>query len=203
MKKTKKEEPLSGWKILTTRASKQSGGLAGPLREMGAEVIEIPTIEIKPPKSFKALDTALDRIEQYDWLILTSVNGVEALFARIKKLRIALGMLKRLQVAAIGPATKRKIEEHGLQVTVTPERYIAESVVEALKGKTEGKRVLLVRAKIARDVLPNELRKAGARVDVAEGYETHVPKAAKAKLNRLFADNAARPDVVTFTGSST
>lgn len=195
--------PLSGWKILTTRASKQSGGLAGPLREMGAEVFEIPTIEIKPPKSFKALDTALDRIEQYDWLILTSVNGVEALFARIKKLRIASGMLKRLQVAAIGPATKREIEARGLQVTVTPEKYIAESVVEALKGKTEGKRVLLVRAKIARDVLPNELRKAGARVDVAEAYETHVPKAAKAKLNRLFVSDATRPDIVTFTSSST
>lgn len=195
--------PLNGWKILTTRASKQSGGLAKPLRDMGAEVIEIPTILIKPPKSFKALDTALDRIEQYDWLILTSVNGVEALFARFKKLGIALGMLKRLQVAAIGPATKREIEERGLQVTVTPERYIAESVVEALKGKTEGKRVLLVRAKVARDVLPTELKKAGARVDVAEAYETHVPKAAKSKLNRLFVSNATRPDIVTFTSSST
>ena len=116
--------PLSGWKILTTRAGKQSGGLAGPLREMGAEVVEIPTIEIKPPKSFKALDTALNRIEIYDWLILTSVNGVEAMFARFKKLGIPPGMLKRLQVAAIGPATKREIEAQGLQVAVTPEKLI-------------------------------------------------------------------------------
>src|SRR5258708_15392114 len=134
---SKKEEPLSGWRILTTRASKQSAGLAGPLRELGAEVIEIPTIEIKPPRSYKALDSALRNISKYDWLILTSVNGVEALFARLKKLRISPGKLKHLQVAAIGPATQREIENQGLQVAVTPEKYIAESVVKALKGKTE------------------------------------------------------------------
>src|SRR6478672_6952695 len=107
------EEPLSGWRILTTRASKQSGGLAEPLREMGAEVIEIPTIEIKPPSSYKALDAALKNVSKYDWLILTSVNGVEALFARLKKLRIAPAKLAHLQVAAIGPATEREIEKQG------------------------------------------------------------------------------------------
>jgi len=198
-----KEKPLTGWRILTTRASKQSGGLASPLRELGAEVIEIPTIEIKPPRSYKALDSAVRNIGKYDWLILTSVNGVEALFARLKKLRIAAEKLEQLQIAAIGPATQREIEKHGLKVAMTPEKYIAESVVEALKGETKGKRVLLVRAKVARDVLPNELRKAGAKVDVAEAYETHVPARAKAKLNQLFANHSARPDVVTFTSSST
>jgi uroporphyrinogen-III synthase len=199
----KAEEPLSGWRILTTRASKQSGGLAAPLREMGAEVIEIPTIEIKPPTSYKALDAALKNIAKYDWLILTSVNGVEALFARLKKLRIAPEKLAHLQVAAIGPATQREIENNGLEVAVTPDRYVAEAVVEALRGKTQAKRVLLVRAKVARDVLPTELRKSGAKVDVAEAYETHVPKGAKAKLNRLFSNDTSRPDIVTFTSSST
>jgi len=198
-----KEEPLSGWRILTTRASKQSGGLAAPLREMGAEVVEIPTIEIKPPSSYKALNAALKNISKYDWLILTSVNGVESLFARLKKLRIPSAKLAHLQVAAIGPATQREIEKQGVTVAVTPDRYVAEAVVEALKGKTKGKRVLLVRAKVARDVLPTELRKSGARVDVAEAYETHVPKAAKAKLNRLFSNDTSRPDIVTFTSSST
>jgi uroporphyrinogen-III synthase len=202
-KSAKQEEPLSGWRILTTRASKQSGGLAVPLREMGAEVIEIPTIEIKPPTSYKVLDAALKNIAKYDWLILTSVNGVEALFSRLKKLRITAEKLKHLEVAAIGPATQREIEAHGLKVAVTPEKYIAESVVEALKGRTKGKRVLLIRAKVARDVLPVELRKSGAKVDVAEAYETHVPKAAKAKLNRLFSNDTSRPDIVTFTSSST
>jgi uroporphyrinogen-III synthase len=199
----KTEEPLSGWRVLTTRASKQSGGLAAPLREMGAEVIEIPTIEIKPPPSYKVLDAALKNIAKYDWLILTSVNGVEALFARLKKLRIAPEKLAHLQVAAIGPATQREIEKNGLKVSVTPDRYIAEAVVEALTGKTQAKRVLLVRAKVARDVLPLELRKSGAKVDVAEAYETHVPKGAKAKLNRLFSNDTSRPDIVTFTSSST
>src|SRR6476646_3174710 len=197
------EEPLSGWRILTTRASKQSGGLAEPLREMGAEVIEIPTIEIKPPSSYKALDAALGNIAKYGWLILTSVNGVEAFFARLKKLRIAPDNLAHLQVAAIGPATQREIEEQGLKVAVTPDRYVAEAVVEALKDKTKGNRVLLVRAKVARDVLPIELRKSGAKVDVAEAYETHVPTGAKAKLNRLFSNDTSRPDIVTFTSSST
>jgi uroporphyrinogen-III synthase len=136
-------------------------------------------------------------------LILTSVNGVEALFSRLKKLRIAPARLAHLQVAAIGPATQREIESHGLRVMVTPEKYVAESVVQALKDRTRGKRVLLVRAKVARDVLPNELKKAGAKVDVAEAYETHVPRGAKAKLNRLFSNDSSRPDIVTFTSSST
>lgn len=202
-KSLKKEEPLSGWRILTTRASKQSGGLAGPLRDLGAEVIEIPTIEIKPPRSFKAIDASLKKISQFDWLILTSVNGVEALFARLPKLNITAQSLLHLQIAAIGPATKKEIESHGLPVTVTPEKYVAESVVEALKGKTEGKRVLLVRAKVARDVLPTKLRKSGARLTIAEAYETHVPKGSRARLNQLFSNDSARPDIVTFTSSST
>jgi len=198
-----KENPLQGWRILTTRAGKQSGGLSKPLRDLGAEVIEIPTIEIKPPHSYQALDTALGNIEKYDWLILTSVNGVEALFARLEHLHIAPEKLNHLHIAAIGPATQREIERHGLKVDITPEKYVAESVVEALRGKTEGKRILLVRAKVARDVLPIELSRAGATVDVAEAYETIVPPEAKDRLNQLFANEATRPKVVTFTSSST
>jgi uroporphyrinogen-III synthase len=195
--------PLSGWRILTTRASKQSGGLARPLRELGADVVEIPTIEIKPPESYKPLDDALRNIAKYEWLILTSVNGVEALSARMKKLKIAADQLKHLQIAAIGPATQKSIEALGLKVAVTPEKYIAESVVDALRGKTESKRVLLARAKVARDVLPNELKKAGVLLDVVEAYETVVPAGAKTKLQSLFSGKAARPDIVTFTSSST
>jgi uroporphyrinogen-III synthase len=195
--------PLTGWRILTTRASKQSGGLAKPLRELGAEVIEIPTIQINPPSSYKPLDSALKKISDYDWLILTSVNGVEAVFDRLKKLKMPVSALGHLQIAAIGPATKKAIEAQGLTVAVTPEKYIAESVVEALRGKTEGRRILLARAKVARDVLPNELKKAGVKLDVVEAYETRVPAGAKNKLQRVFADHDRRPDVVTFTSSST
>jgi uroporphyrinogen-III synthase len=203
MRKPEMRKPLHGWRILTTRASKQSGGLARPLRDLGAEVVEIPTIEIRPPRSYKRLDDALGGIAGYHWLILTSVNGVEPLFARMKKLRVSAAELGHLQIAAIGPATRREIEARGLKVAITPEKYIAESVVEALCGQVEGRRVLLVRAKVARDILPVELRKAGAHVDVAEAYETKIPALAKSRLKKLFARPEGRPHVATFTSSST
>ncbi len=196
-------QPLHGWRILTTRASKQSGGLAAPLRELGAEVVEIPTIEIRPLSSYQPLDDALKNIKNYDWLLLTSVNGVEAVFARLKRLKMSAKDLEHLQIAAIGPATQIAIETQGLKVAVTPAKYIAESVVEALRGKTEGKRALLARAKVARDVLPTELKKAGVLLDVVEAYETKVPEGAKVKLQKLFSSSTERPDIVTFTSSST
>lgn len=196
-------QPLLGWRILTTRASKQSGGLAAPLRDLGAEVIEIPTIEIRPPESFEPLDSALKNISNYDWLLLTSVNGVEAVFARLKNLGLPSSALQNLEIAAIGPATQKAIEEQGHKVSVTPGKYVAEAVVEALRGKTEGKRVLLARAKVARDVLPNELKAAGVLLDVVEAYETRVPTGTEAKLQKLFSSKVYRPDIVTFTSSST
>ena len=196
-------QPLTGWRILTTRASKQSGGLARPLRELGAEVVEIPTIEIKPPESWQPLDRALGEIATYEWLILTSVNGMDAVVERLKKLKIPIDQLKHLQIAAIGPATQKAIETQGLKVAVTPQKYIAESVVEALRGKTEGKGVLLARAKVARDVLPTELKNAGVLLDVVEAYETVIPAGAQAKLQNLFSGRTPRPDIVTFTSSST
>lgn len=196
-------QPLLGWRILTTRASKQSGGLAAPLRELGAEVIEVPTIEINPPSSYQPLDTALKNVKDYHWLVLTSVNGVDAVFSRLKELRMGANDLQHLQIAAIGPATQKAIEAHGLKVAVTPAKYIAESVVEALRGRTEGKRVLLARAKIARDVLPRELEKAGVQLDVVEAYETKVPVGASSQLQKLFSGPAQRPHIVTFTSSST
>jgi uroporphyrinogen-III synthase len=196
-------QPLLGWRILTTRAGRQSGGLAAPLRDLGAEVIEIPTIEITPPSSYEPLDNALKNIKQYQWLVLTSVNGVDAVFARIEKLGMSANDLQHLHIAAIGPATQKGIEAHGLKVAVTPAKYIAESVVEALRGRTEGKRVLLARAKVARDVLPNELKKAGVQLDVVEAYETKVPAGAGSRLQDLFSDPKQRPHIVTFTSSST
>lgn len=197
------DKPLDGWRVLITRASKQADGLAEPLRELGAHVIEVPTIEIEPPRSYAPLDQALRQIDQYDWLVLTSVNGAEALFDRLKRLKLSKARLKHLQIAAIGPATQKAIESQGLKVQVTPEKYIAESVVEALRDRTKGKRLLLVRARIARDVLPNELKKSAAVVDVIEAYETKVPAGAQQKLEKIFSAKAGRPNVITFTSSST
>jgi uroporphyrinogen-III synthase len=198
------KNPMHGWRVLVTRASGQAHGLSGPLRDLGAEVVEIPTIEISPPESYAALDHALLKIDHYDTLILTSVNGVEALFYRYNRMGLPVVDMQHLLVVAIGPATAAAIQSEGLSVSIVPEKYIAESVVEALRGKLfKNSRVLLVRAKVARDVLPDELRKGGAQVDVIEAYETKVPADAKDKLEQLFADRAARPHIITFTSSST
>jgi len=108
-----------------------------------------------------------------------------------------------LRIAAIGPATKKAIEQRGAKVDVVPKEYIAESVVRSLKKKVKGMRVLLVRAKVARDVIPNELRKAGAHVDVVEAYETVVPQSSRARLRAALKNPKKRPHLVTFTSSST
>jgi uroporphyrinogen-III synthase len=199
-----KAKPLGGWRILITRASRQAFGLSQPLRERGAEVIEIPTIEIVSAGSYAALDNALIKIDHYDTLILTSVNGVEVLFERYNRLGLPIVDMQHLLVVAIGPATARAIQSEGLGVSIVPEKYVAESVIEALRGKIfKTSRVLLVRAKVARDLLPDELRKAGASVDVIEAYETKVPEGAANKLKDLFASLSRKPHMVTFTSSST
>jgi len=173
------------------------------LRGLGARVIEIPFIEIRKPQSFAPMDEALKSLKNYDWLILTSANGVEAMWNRLRRLRITRRQLKHLQIAAIGPATKKAIVKHGLKVKMVPEEYVAESVVKGLKDKVHGKRVLLVRATVARDVIPDSLRAAGAQVDVVEAYETVVPEKSKTRLRAIMKKKEERPHVVTFTSSST
>lgn len=223
---------LKGIRVLVGRARHQAGALSAELRQLGADVIEIPFIEIRKPQSFRALDTALKNLASYDWLILTSANGVEAMWERMAKLRLpeigqnsrsstnregheytraakrrktnaALAAEDQMHVAAIGPATKKAIEKRGLKVDVVPEEYIAESVVRSLKKKVKGKSVLLVRAKVARDVIPRELRKAGAQVEVVEAYETVVAHSSRRRLQTALKNPKRRPHVVTFTSSST
>lgn len=223
--KSQKVQPLRGIRILVGRARHQAGALSAELRKLGAQVIEIPFIEIRKPRSFRPLDSALKNLASYDWLILTSVNGVDAMWERMEKLRPGAknwegrGLSRsiarqersgaiapagsRLRIAAIGPATKKSIEQRGLKVDVVPREYVAESVVRSLKKKATGKRVLLVRAKVARDVIPRELRKAGAQVDVVEAYETIVPLSSRRRLQAALKNPKRRPHVVTFTSSST
>lgn len=203
MRKPNENHPLTGTRILVGRARHQAGSLSSSLRSLGASVLEIPFIEIQKPESFEPMDEALRNLATYDWLILTSANGVEAMWARLRRLRIARGKLKRLKIAAIGPATKRAIVKHGLKVKMMPEEYVAESVVEGLRDQVKGRRILLVRAKVARDVIPESLRKAGAEVDVVEAYETVVPERSKPRLRELMKSAKRRPHVVTFTSSST
>ena len=202
MSQSSNELPLAGCRVLVSRARKQAGGLSSLLRDLGCQVIEIPFIEIRKPSSYKPLDTALQNLADYDWLILTSINGVQAMFERMEKKKVATSSLAHLKIAAIGPATKSAIEKHGLHVTVTPKEYVAESVVASLHKRVNGKRVLLVRAKVARDVIPRELRKAGAQVEVVEAYETIAPKASAQRLRSVLAGNR-KPHAITFTSSST
>jgi uroporphyrinogen-III synthase len=195
--------PLAGTRILVGRARHQAGSLSSSLRSLGASVIEIPFIEIRKPQSYAPLDQALKTIQTYDWLILTSANGVEAMWERLRRLRITRRKLQHLQIAAIGPATKKAIVKHGLKVKMVPEEYVAESVVKGLRDKVNGQRVILIRARVARDVIPEELRAAGAHVDVVEAYETVVPEKSRARLRALMRNSTRRPHVVTFTSSST
>jgi uroporphyrinogen-III synthase len=194
--------PLAGKRIVVSRARDQAQALAFPLRELGAEVLEIPFIEIRPPASFQPLDDALREINGYDWLILTSVNGVKALAARIQHLGLDALNFIHLKVAAIGPATEQALEEQQFKVDVVPDKYVAEAVVSVLRDQVKGQRILLVRAKVARDVIPEQLRRAGAVVNVVEAYETVAPEASRARLHSLL-HGAQRPDVITFTSSST
>src|SRR6202021_1523438 len=133
------------------RLCKALGGLAAPVS--GLLCIKSPK-----PQSYAPLDAALNSMKSYDWLILTSANGVEAMWRRIQKLRIPRTWLKHLKIAAIGPATKKAIVKHGLKVKMVPEEYVAESVVKGLRDEVKGKRVVLIRAKVARDVIPEDLR---------------------------------------------
>jgi uroporphyrinogen-III synthase len=195
--------PLTGVRVLVGRARHQASALSGELRKRGATVIEIPFIEIRKPRSFKPLDSALRNLDGYDWLILTSANGVDAVWERLAKLRLANKSLRHLHVAAIGPATKKAIEQRGVKVDVVPKEYVAESVVRSLRRRVKGKRVLLARAKVARDVIPTELRRAGARVDVVEAYETVVPQSSRTRLQSALKNSRRRPHVITLTSSST
>jgi uroporphyrinogen-III synthase len=193
---------LKGKRILITRALRQAPVLAKLLEERGATTVIVPSIEIVPPQSFQPLDKTLKKIQSYDWLILTSANGVDAMRKRMDRVDVDSGLMRHLQICAIGPATRDEIERQlGLKVAVVPEQYVAESVVKAMKDKVPGKQVLLVRAKVARDVIPKELRALGAEVDVVEAYETVIPVNSATKLADALAGD--RPDAITFTSSST
>ena len=189
------QKPLLGRSVVVTRAREQASGLAAQLADLGAEVIQFPTIDIKPLEDYSSVDAAVRNLGAYDWLIFTSANGVKCFWERLE----AQGLDAR---ALYGPATAQAVRTHGIAPDFVPEAYIAESVAEGLIGLgMDGKKVLLPRAREAREVLPEELRKAGAQVDVLPVYET-VPAAAHRDevLQRL---EAGTLDAVTFGSSST
>jgi len=191
--------PLAGRRILVTRAAHQAGKLSEGLRAQGAEPVEVPVVEIQLPASFDALDKALRQFDRYDWLILTSANTVRALAERAAALGLALAQPTGLQVAAVGEATADAARKAGFRVAFVPEAYKAESLVEGMSDQVTGKRVLIARAAVAREVIPDALRTAGAEVEVIDAYRNVLPEAAPEQLRRAVENGI---DAATFTSSS-
>lgn len=191
--------PLAGRRIVVTRAKAQAGELLAQLRALGAEPLACPAIALAPPLDYGPLDQALDRLATYDWLILTSVNGVEALFNRLAELGRDSASLRQLQLGAIGPATAEALAAHGFRLDFVPTAYVAEAIVAEI-GDVSGRRILLPRADIARPALALGLRAKGAEVDEVKAYRT-VPGGGAGELAQRL--RAGTVDAVTFTSSST
>jgi uroporphyrinogen-III synthase len=197
------EFPLTGRTVLVTRARHQAGRLSEALRARGAQTIEIPAIEIVPPESYAALDAALGNLSQYQWLIVTSTNGAEALGQRLAYLRIVPDPMACPRVAAVGWSTAKTLRDIGLAETIIPREYVAESLLEALGERTRGERVLLARAAVARDVIPDALRAQGATVDVVDAYRTVIPAESVTAIRTIFGSAGNAPHATAFTSSST
>jgi uroporphyrinogen III methyltransferase/synthase len=196
------EKPLAGKRIVVTRAGAQAYGLVEQIEKAGGEVIELPTIEIQPPDSFAAFDAAVKNLEQYDWLIFTSVNSIAPFLERLRLGGKTVEAVHSLQVGAIGPETAKRLASAGITAALVPERYQAEGILDAVKPEAmNGKRVLIPRAAEAREILPETLRAWGAMVDVVIAYRTALPNVDTAPLAELLRQR--KIDVITFTSSST
>ena len=194
--------PLFGKKVLVTRSRDQASALSELLREHGAEPIEFPVIKITPPESLDELDAALGRIDEYDWLLFTSANGVTAVMDRLRDLGRDVRSLAGPKLGAIGPATAETIRRLGMNVDFTPSKFVAEAVVQEFPEDPDAKRILIPCAKEAREVLPEKLAEKGARVDVVISYRTESDRSDESDVVRGLLD-AGEIDIITFTSSST
>ncbi|MBI5064511.1 MAG: uroporphyrinogen-III C-methyltransferase [Desulfatitalea sp.] len=194
--------PLMGKRIVVTRARAQASELTERLADLGADCLECPTIEVAPPDSFAPLDAAVTDLKSYQWVVFTSVNGVDAFFQRLALQGRDARALGHLRTAAIGPATAERLRSHGVGTDILPQTYQAESVVAAFAQESiRGQRILLPRAKEARTILPEQLRAMGAELHEVSAYQT---LASRENADRLLAAlQSGRVDMVTFTSSST
>jgi uroporphyrinogen-III synthase len=258
MKPNTSAAPLAGRRVLVTRAAHQAGKLSDGLRALGAEPVEVPVLEIRPPQNLDSLDHALRRLAgssndpgcprsgfsdlgnnesqrpssrisddagcprslafgdlgnneptqaqsrptnnpAYDWLIFTSANTVRAVVERAAALGISFAGACLPKVAAVGEATAAAARDADFTVALVPETYVAESLVDALSNQSKGKKILLTRAEIARDVIPDALCTAGATVDVVDAYRNVLPESAPALLREALEQGI---DAATFTSSS-
>ena len=194
--------PLFGKRIVLTRAQEQANEFSRLLAAYGAEPIEVPTIQIMPPVSWQLIDQAIARLPDYSWLIFTSVNGVAPFMNRLKLAGRDSRSLAHLRVCSIGPRTACELGKYGVTPDVVPLEYQAEGVLAALAAENlRGSRVLIPRAEVAREILPEQLRNMGANVDVVPVYRTIAPTADLSDLKEQLESGSI--DVVTFTSSST
>lgn len=196
------KKTLFGKHIVVTRAREQASNLTSALEKLGAQVLEFPAIEIAEPLDWAPVDAAIDSLPNYQWVVFTSVNGVDCFFQRLlakgKDVRNLLG----LNICAIGPKTREALEKLALRVEYMPEEYVAEAIIKGLEGRIQpGEKVLLPRADIARKVLPRALAELGAEVTDVTVYRTVKTKNNVDRL--LSALRAQEIDIVTFTSSST
>ncbi len=196
------KKPLFGKRIVITRARAQASGLVSTLSKLGAQCIEIPTIQIVPPEDTDPLKKSIENIKDYNWLVFTSVNGVKFFFDVLFDMGYDVRVLGHLKFACIGPVTKERLKNYGIVSDILPKTYRAESVIEAFSNvEIKNKKVLLPRAKQARTILPEELTKLGAKVDDVTAYETRLNADGKENLILLLENNEI--DAITFTSSST
>jgi len=194
--------PLFGLNVVVTRAREQASDLKSRLLELGARCIEFPTIQIEPPPSWQPLDEAIQNLDTYQWLMFTSVNGVRFFMERLYHARWDVRRLAGSRVVAIGPKTAEVLAAHGVRADFMPGEYRAEAILEGLlKESVAGVNFLLPRAMVARDVLPDTLRRWGARVDVVPAYETVLPHDRREEVLSLLKEGGI--DCITFTSSST
>ncbi|HSB70221.1 MAG TPA: uroporphyrinogen-III C-methyltransferase [Candidatus Methylomirabilis sp.] len=195
-------KPLFGKRILVTRAREQASSFAQILEAEGAEVLEFPTIRIVPPESWAPLDEAIGRLRDYEWAIFTSANGVRFFWERLRHAGRDLRDLFGITVCAIGPATAEALLRLGVQADIVPAEFKAEALVEAIGvERVRGSRILLARAAEAREVIPEELARRGARVDVVPAYRTVKSTEDAAELRSLLREGKIH--AITFTSSST
>jgi uroporphyrinogen III methyltransferase/synthase len=196
------QKPLFGKGMVITRPEKQADDLARLLAKEGANPIHFPTIKIVPPPNWRELDAAIKKLEEYEWLIFTSANGVTFFFERLFAKKKDIRDLKGVKICCIGPATAQQVESKGIRVDLVPKEFISEGILKSFSGiNLKGKEILITRAAEARDVLPEGLKNLGAQVDVATAYQTVNSGKKKNELEELFKENQV--DVITFTSSST
>ncbi len=194
------KRPLSGKKIVVTRSREQAAALAQKLSALGAEVITFPSIKVEPVKSFSALDKEIKGLGAYNWVIFTSANAVEVFFDRLKKLGLDARRFGSAKVAAIGPATAEALRARGIEADLVPGKSISESILKAL-GSVKGRKILLPRAALAREMLAVGLKKAGALVTEVPTYNTLPDRGDLPELRRLLEEGVI--DLITFTSAST